>query len=116
MDWKSDRSSADDRLGVGNGATSAPDHSPSEPVTAVMNIRPKRASVGETFEVVVHTRIASVHFIHAKDDAGGPFAPVDVSIIIIITCNKLIDIEPVRPRVLACEECLKTGATWLLRG
>jgi hypothetical protein len=92
MDWTSDRSSADDRVGIGNGATSAPDPSPREPVTAVMNIRPKRASVGETFEVVVHTRIASVHFIHAKDDAGGPFVPVDVSIkIFVIACkNDLI--------------------------
>jgi hypothetical protein len=88
MDWKSDRSSADDMVGVGNGATSALDPSPREPVTAVMNIRPKRASVGETFEVVVHTRIASVQFIHAKDDAGGPFVPVDVSIKISIATYK----------------------------
>ena len=56
-----------------------PDPSPSEPVTAVMTIRPERASVGETVEVLVHIRIASAHFIHAKDDAGGPFVPVVVN-------------------------------------
>ena len=56
-----------------------PDPSPSEPVTAVMTIQPNRASVGETVEVLVHIRIASAHFIHAKDDAGGPFVPVAVN-------------------------------------
>jgi len=56
-----------------------PDPSPSEPVTAVMTIRPQRASVGETVEVLVQIRIASAHFIHAKDDAGGPFVPVAVN-------------------------------------
>ncbi len=55
-----------------------PDPSPSEPVTAVMTIQPKCASVGETVEVLVHIRIASAHFIHAKDDSGGPFVPVTV--------------------------------------
>jgi len=56
-----------------------PDPSPTEPVTAVMTIQPKRASAGETVDVLVRIRIASAHFIHAKDDAGGPFVPVAVS-------------------------------------
>ena len=43
-----------------------------------MTIRPERASVGETVELLVHIRIARAHFIHAKDDAGGPFVPVAV--------------------------------------
>jgi Disulphide bond corrector protein DsbC len=60
--------------------TAVPDPSPSEPVTAVMTIRPKRATVGETALVLVHIRIASAHFIHAKDDAGGPFVPVAVNV------------------------------------
>ena len=58
---------------------SAPDPSPSEPVTAVMTIRPQRASAGDTVEVLVHVRIAGAHFIHAQDDAGGPYSPVAVT-------------------------------------
>ena len=56
-----------------------PDPSPSEPVVAVMTVQPKRASAGETVEVLVRIRIASAHFIHAKDDAGGPYFPVAVT-------------------------------------
>ena len=59
---------------------SAPEPSPSDPVTAVMVIRPQRASVGATVELVVHIRIAPAHFIHASDDAGGPFVPVAVKL------------------------------------
>jgi hypothetical protein len=54
--------------------------SPSEPLTAMMTIQPKRAAVGETALVLVHIRIASAHFIHAKDEAGGPFVPLAVDI------------------------------------
>jgi Disulphide bond corrector protein DsbC len=56
-----------------------PDPSPTEPVTAVMTIRPKVVSVGETAQVLVHIRIASAHFIHAQDEAHGPFVPVAVN-------------------------------------
>jgi Disulphide bond corrector protein DsbC len=54
------------------------DPSPSEPVTALMTIRPKCATVGETVDLLVHIRIARAHFIYSKDDAGGPFVPVAV--------------------------------------
>ena len=55
------------------------DPSPSEPVTAVMTFQPKRASVGQTVELLVHIRIACAHFIHANETAGGPFVPVAVN-------------------------------------
>jgi hypothetical protein len=38
-----------------------PDPSPSEPVAAVMVIRPNRAAVGQTVDVLVRIRIASAH-------------------------------------------------------
>ena len=56
-----------------------PDPSPSEPVTAAMTIRPKSVSAGDTVEIVVNIRIASAHFIHAKDHADVPFVPVAVN-------------------------------------
>lgn len=56
-----------------------PEPSPSEPVAAVMTIRPVRASIGDSVEVLVSVRIASAHVIHAKDDAGGPYFPLDVT-------------------------------------
>lgn len=58
--------------------TAAPEPSASNPVTAIMTIDPPGAFVGETVEVRIHIRIASAHFIHAKDDARGPFVPVEV--------------------------------------
>ncbi len=58
---------------------SVPEPSPNEPVTAVMAIRPVHASVGESVEVLVYIRIASAHVIHAKDDARGPYFPLDVT-------------------------------------
>jgi Disulphide bond corrector protein DsbC len=66
-------------VAIGIEEISVPDPSPTEPVTAVMTIQPKRASVGETVEVLVRIRIAGAHFIHAKGDAGGPFVPVAVN-------------------------------------
>jgi hypothetical protein len=66
-------------LATSTPVVSVPDPSPSEPVTAVMTIQPERASVGETIELLVHIRIASAHFVHAKDDAGGPFVPLTVN-------------------------------------
>jgi N-acetylgalactosamine-6-sulfatase len=56
-----------------------PDPSPSEPVMAVLTIRPARAAPGETVEALVRIRIAGAHFIHAKDDAGSPFVPLTMS-------------------------------------
>jgi len=57
-----------------------PEPSPSEPVTAVMTIRPLRAAVGKSVEVLVYLRIASAHIVHANDDAGGPYFPLGVTI------------------------------------
>ena len=44
-----------------------------------MTIRPKSVSAGDTVEIVVNIRIASAHFIHAKDHADVPFVPVAVN-------------------------------------
>jgi uncharacterized UBP type Zn finger protein len=30
-----------------------------------------------------------------------------------MTCQHLIDVVPVPPRTLGCEECLKTGSRWV---
>jgi hypothetical protein len=58
---------------------SVPAPSAGAPVTAVMTVQPKRASVGETVLLCVYIRIASAHYIHAKSEAGGPSIPVAVN-------------------------------------
>ncbi len=61
------------------GENAVPDPSPSEPVTAVLTVRPERASAGETVEALVRIRVAGAHFIHAKDDSRSPFVPLTMS-------------------------------------
>jgi arylsulfatase A-like enzyme len=67
-------------LATNVGEIGVPDPSPSEPVTAVLTVRPELASAGETVEAVVQIRIAGAHFIHAKDDDKLPFVPLAISV------------------------------------
>lgn len=59
---------------------SVPDPSPSEPVTAVMTLRPASVSAGETFELLVSVRIAGGHFVHTGDDPRETFVPLGMDL------------------------------------
>lgn len=54
--------------------------SPSEPVKAVMGLRPATAEAGAAAELLISVRIARAHYVHAPGDPESKFAPLSVDL------------------------------------
>ncbi|WP_406699746.1 protein-disulfide reductase DsbD domain-containing protein [Singulisphaera sp. Ch08] len=56
-----------------------PEPSPSEPVKAVLALRPANISPGTKAELLVTVRIAKAHYLHPEADHGGTFTPLKMN-------------------------------------
>jgi hypothetical protein len=63
---------------VGPVQISIDEPTPSEPVKAVMEIRPDVAVPGSVIEVLVKVRIARAHYLHAENGSDKTFTPVAI--------------------------------------